>query len=420
MSSVVHAVEKIIEDKRRSLNLSGLANNQNYNTTNVSSYLTQATAFPNQNASPNLNVNLPQQQLATPMSTNLPPLGTSSPHIGNSSLIFAQGSNIPAMQVPNQSVDPNQHTPPTQGVPSIPAQQGVQTSNANYNTAASSVSQYGEFDSFSIHSGSVHNPVVTGQPGHTPPVVPVTINPGVPGPSQPTTPVYVNYPGFPLNPNPVAPTGPASHVSSSTSNRFSSAKLDKLKLVEFDGTLDQWTNFWEVYAGHVYNTNMSDVNKFTYLRNCLTGSARRVVEGLALTSANFPKAIDSLFKRYNKPNLIVQEHVSKLLNQISTPTVKSDPLKYVEALWKYYDEINAGVRSLEGLGISGSLIQVFLCPIVLSKMPENIRLKWAEADATRQNNIYEMLNFLYTHISALEFSARSSKFGDPSKNQNSH
>ena len=38
MSSVVHQVEKIIEDKRRSLNLSGLANNQNYNTTNVSSY----------------------------------------------------------------------------------------------------------------------------------------------------------------------------------------------------------------------------------------------------------------------------------------------------------------------------------------------------------------------------------------------
>ena len=48
------------------------------------------------------------------------------------------------------------------------------------------------------------------------------------------------------------------------------------------------------------NDGLSNVDKFSYLRSLLLGSAKSAVGGFVLTSANYESAIELLKKRYGK------------------------------------------------------------------------------------------------------------------------
>ena len=153
------------------------------------------------------------------------------------------------------------------------------------------------------------------------------------------------------------------------------SKLDKVKLKIFHGAHEEWQSFWETFESLVHNTNLPVINKFTYLRNSLRGEAYKVINGYALTSANYEHAIRHLKKRFGRSDRIIQSHILSLLGDISVKiSYSSNRTKYIAALWNFYDTILVHIRSLEALGIQGSSVEIFLCPIILSKLPEDLRL----------------------------------------------
>ena len=97
-------------------------------------------------------------------------------------------------------------------------------------------------------------------------------------------------------------------------SRSSHVQLPKLQLRSFSGDLTKWTNFWESFESPVHNNeNLSDIEKFNYLTFLLEHSAREVVSGLALTAANYHRAIDILKKRFGCKQQIVNKHMDTLL-----------------------------------------------------------------------------------------------------------
>jgi len=62
------------------------------------------------------------------------------------------------------------------------------------------------------------------------------------------------------------------------------------------------------------NDGLSNVDKFSYIRSLLLGSAKPAVGGFALTSANYESAIELLKKSYGKKVTIQRALISKLLN----------------------------------------------------------------------------------------------------------
>ena len=83
--------------------------------------------------------------------------------------------------------------------------------------------------------------------------------------------------------------------------------------------------FQETYEAAIgQNESLSEVEKFTYLRGYLQGTAFQAIEGFLLTSETYKHAGELLKERYGNPQLIVSCHMNNLikLDEVNGANVK--------------------------------------------------------------------------------------------------
>ena len=200
--------------------------------------------------------------------------------------------------------------------------------------------------------------------------------------------------------------------SSSSSNcthshqASASPTLPRLELLRFSGDYTKWQSFWDKFTAMVHdNPQLPAVSKFSYLQTLLEGDAATAISGLALTATNYESARTLLEKRFGRKERIIFSHVQCLLNL--SPSGKT-----VAELWTLHDTLLNHVRSLESLNIKGETYGVILTPLVLYKLPENIRLEWARLGEGKESDLESLLDFLHTEIVRRE---RSQTFRAPDR-----
>ena len=114
---------------------------------------------------------------------------------------------------------------------------------------------------------------------------------------------------------------------------------------------------------------LTDVDKFNYLRSLLERTAYEAISGLTLSSANYQEAIDILQKRFGNKQLIISKHMEILLN-IETVTSEQN----VRGLRRLYDDVESHIRSLKSLGVAPDSYGALLSPVLLNKLPPELRL----------------------------------------------
>ena len=76
-------------------------------------------------------------------------------------------------------------------------------------------------------------------------------------------------------------------------------RLPKLEIRNFDGNPLEFRGFWDIFDSSVNSdSELSDIDKFTYLRSLLQGPARDLISGLGLTATNYKKALELLEYRF--------------------------------------------------------------------------------------------------------------------------
>ena len=170
------------------------------------------------------------------------------------------------------------------------------------------------------------------------------------------------------------------------------AKLPKLNLPTFSGDVKLWRPFWEQFQVCVDNTDLPEVTKFTYLRNVLKGEAKGAIQGLALTSNHYQSACEILKVRYGRPERIIFSHLQELLS-INVPKQLSS-----KQLRETYDNLQTHVRSLEALKITGDQYGVILTPLILSRLPSELRMEWAREGESHESDLKYLMNFLLKEI----------------------
>ena len=110
-----------------------------------------------------------------------------------------------------------------------------------------------------------------------------------------------------------SPTTTVAPLRDSTDRR--GVKLPKLDVPSFDGSLLNWQTFWEQFRIAVHDqSSISDAEKLVYLRNSLKdGCAKSVIEGLSRSGEHYNEAVECLQSRYDRPRLIHQTHVKKIV-----------------------------------------------------------------------------------------------------------
>ena len=77
----------------------------------------------------------------------------------------------------------------------------------------------------------------------------------------------------------------------------------------------EWSGFYDAFLASVdSHKRLSNVQKFTHLRSCLSGRAYKCFEGYAVTNDNYPKALQDLRGCFGRKRLLVNELVKSILN----------------------------------------------------------------------------------------------------------
>ena len=147
-------------------------------------------------------------------------------------------------------------------------------------------------------------------------------------------------------------------------------KLPKLELPSFNGDITQWTGFWESFSSTIDKCDsLADIDKFKYLQQALKGNASETIAGMPISNSNYKEAIELLQKRYGNKQILISKHVETLL---ALPTIESSSdlrnLRYL------YDKTEATVRSLRGVGVSDESYGTILTPVIMAKVPSELRL----------------------------------------------
>ena len=160
------------------------------------------------------------------------------------------------------------------------------------------------------------------------------------------------------------------HDNSQASKPAKTVKLPKLHLQKFSGCPSEFRTFWDSFhAADDSNTDINDGEKMNYLRGLLDGPAAATIAGLALSSANYLIAVKLLHERFGNRQLVINSHMESLL-KLSCVSSMVD----IKRIRMVYDMIESNVRSLQNLGISAEMYGSLLIPIMLAKIPEELKL----------------------------------------------
>ena len=170
-------------------------------------------------------------------------------------------------------------------------------------------------------------------------------------------------------------------------------RLPKMDLPKFNGDVLKFMPFWQQYVACVDSVeDLPDISKFNYLVSSLKGDAKGVLEGLPITTENYAQAKDIVQKRYGRKEMIIFAHVQALMN-----------LNVLErtnlAMLTFRDKLVAHVRSLEALDIKSENFGVILTPIIVSRLPEEIRLEWPRDSQNKEADLDYLMDFLEREIS---------------------
>ena len=166
-------------------------------------------------------------------------------------------------------------------------------------------------------------------------------------------------------------------------------KLPMLQIKKFDGNPNDFDfqTFFESFEETVHkNKNLAAVQKMGYLMSFLTGEAENCLKGLRMNNDNYEKALSMLKDRFGQPQVLISHHITKILD-LETVWSISD----VKVLRNLYDCVETQLRNLESLKMKPEEYGPMLIPVLMSKIPDELKLILSrERDWTLKNILEKM------------------------------
>ena len=122
------------------------------------------------------------------------------------------------------------------------------------------------------------------------------------------------------------------------------AKLPKLEITKFQGTFLDWMRFWNQFETEIDKAKLTQVAKFSYLKELLVSSVRASIDGLPFTTEGYERAKAILKTKYGKPSEVANAHMQCI---IGLSTVHGGhPAK----IHDFYEKLTSHIQVLETMG----------------------------------------------------------------------
>lgn len=193
------------------------------------------------------------------------------------------------------------------------------------------------------------------------------------------------------------------------------AALPAIELGKFTGLPSDWKTFRDTFRTIIYtNTQLSNVNKFHYLKSCLTGEAADIISTFTVCDADYPNAWKALVDTYNdKPSMFAYA-MNKFL---STESIASENPEQLRMLLK----TTSACLTLDTIGIPQKHVDEVISHQLLRKLPADTIAYWEQ---TRKKDELPNFNAVRTcietriRISAAVATINASSTAKPANNNN--
>ncbi|XP_055615166.1 uncharacterized protein LOC129761468 [Toxorhynchites rutilus septentrionalis] len=174
-------------------------------------------------------------------------------------------------------------------------------------------------------------------------------------------------------------------------------RLPQIKLQTFDGNIDEWLSFRDLYQSLIHNkSDLPEVEKLHYLKGCLVGEAKALVDPLAITKGNYQVAWEALKKRYNDSKLLKRRQIQTLFEM---PTLGKESDIQLQSLLEIFERV---IHNMDQLVEPAEYKDLLLLDILGSRLDPVTRRGWEEYSATKeQDTIKDMVDFLQRRIRVL-------------------
>ena len=150
-------------------------------------------------------------------------------------------------------------------------------------------------------------------------------------------------------------------------------RLPRLTLEKFSGSALEWPRWIALFKALVHDrSDLSDIERLTYLQAHLTGPAKEAVRGMLCDAGLYSVALQDLEREFGDPSRVVQATLRKLL---STRQVRDGELSALADLSR---DLHTAVSVLLSLHYDADLIATTNVTTVAGKLPAGLAWRWGE------------------------------------------
>lgn len=191
------------------------------------------------------------------------------------------------------------------------------------------------------------------------------------------------------------------HTVNKKDENRTSIRLPKISIPKYYGDPSLFLEFYTSFENAIgNNTELTKVEKFTYLKSLLGGPALSAISGFSMSNENYDECLKLIKERFGRTDLVISSHMNKLLN---LEPVKSS--SNIKALRTLYDSCEINIRSLNSLGIVSDSYGSLLGPVILKLLPDDMNLEFNKKRSSKQQyNITELLDFIRLEVESREAS----------------
>lgn len=209
----------------------------------------------------------------------------------------------------------------------------------------------------------------------------------------------------------VVPTTSRNPVNASD-NFYSRIKLPEVTLPKFSGLVSEWIHFRDTFKSLIdSNPQLSPIDKLSYLVGSLSNDAKKVIESVEHTAANYQVAWNILERRFDNKKLVVKTYIDALF--------AIDPMKRecYESLMHLVDDFERNLCMIDKMGIQTNGWSVLLAHMVCSRLDPSTLKQWETHHQSTDVPKYEdLMRFLRTHLTVLQsLTPLKSRSNDPPK-----
>lgn len=170
------------------------------------------------------------------------------------------------------------------------------------------------------------------------------------------------------------------------------SRLPTLDLPHFDGSLDRWVGFVNLFDSLVDGReDLAPSQKLAYLLSTLRGEARGLVQHLSVTDDSYATARDLLARRYQNVRRLADAHVAQILALPQVTRVSNLRVDLVNPLL-------VALNALRKLDLPVEDWSFLLLHIVLTKLPSVLKIRFEQKyggdSATYLPPFSDLLKFL--------------------------